>query len=38
VLTEAGFVNEIVTIENKYRACQCVMTHVVFQTRKDEID
>lgn len=38
MLTEAGFVNEIVTIENKYRACQCVMTHVVFQTRKDEID
>ncbi|CAB4024491.1 E3 ubiquitin- ligase UPL2-like [Paramuricea clavata] len=38
MLTEAAFVNELVTIENKYRACQCVMTHVVFQMRKDEID
>ena len=38
MLSEAGFVNELITIQNKYRACQCVMTHVVFKTRKEEID
>lgn len=38
LLTEAGFANELLTMFNKYRACQCVMTHVVFKTRREEID
>ncbi|KAM7433722.1 hypothetical protein ABFA07_016062 [Porites harrisoni] len=38
LLTEAGFANEIFTVANKYRACQCLMTHLVFRARREEID
>lgn len=38
LLTEAGFANEILTVANKHRACQCLMTHLVFRARREEID
>ena len=38
LLCEAGFSNEMLSTANKHRACQYIMTHIVFKTRRDEIN
>ena len=37
LLTQAGFCNELVTLQNKHRACQCIIIHVVLKTRSEEL-
>lgn len=38
LLTQAGFVNEFLTMTSKARAVQYVLLHQVFKARRDEID
>lgn len=35
---QAGFANELVKLNNKRRACQAIILHLVFKTRKEELD
>jgi hypothetical protein len=37
LLTQAGLGNELVTLKNKHRAWQCLIIHVVFKTRNEEL-
>lgn len=37
LLSQAGFANELVTLNNKYRACQCIIIRFVFKTRREEL-
>ena len=37
LLAQAGFANELVTLKNKHRACQCIAVHVVLKTRSEEL-
>jgi hypothetical protein len=37
LLAQAGFGNELVTLKNKHRACQCLIIHVVFKARNEEL-
>lgn len=37
LLAQAGFGNELVTLKNKHRACQCLIIHVVLKTRSEEL-
>jgi late competence protein required for DNA uptake (superfamily II DNA/RNA helicase) len=37
LLAQAGFANELVTLKNKHRACQCTIVHVVMKTRIEEL-
>ena len=34
LLSQAGFANELI---DKYRACQCIIIHFVFKTRREEL-
>ena len=38
LLMQAGFANEFVKLNNKHRACQAIILHLVFKTRKEELD
>ena len=38
LLMKAGFTNELVKLNNKYRACQAIILHLVFKTRKEELN
>ena len=38
LLMQAGFANELVKLNNKHRACQAIILHLVFKTRKEELD
>lgn len=38
LLTQAGFTNELVKLDNRHRACQCITIHVVFKTRREELE
>lgn len=37
MLNQAGFTCEFVNLTNKHRACQCILVHVVFKTRREEL-
>lgn len=37
MLTQAGFTCELVNMTNRHRACQCIIVHVVFKTRREEL-
>ena len=38
LLMQAGFANELVKLNNKHRACQAIILHLVFKIRKEELD
>ena len=37
LLTQAGLTCELVNMTNKHRACQYIIVHVVFKTRREEL-
>ena len=38
LLTQAGFCNELVTLQNKYGACQCIIIHVVLKQLREGLE
>ena len=38
LLTQSGFTNEFVSLLHRHRACQYIMIHVVFKSRREELD
>ena len=38
MLTQAGFTFEFVNMTNRHRACQYIIIHVVFKTRKEKLE
>ena len=38
LLMQAGFASELVKMNNRHRACQAIILHLVFKTRKEELD
>lgn len=38
LLTQSGFTNEFVSLSNRHRACQCIMIHAVFKSRREELE
>ena len=35
---QTGFVSELVKTNNRHRACQAIILHLVFKARKEELD